>query len=293
VSPSAALAAIPLRWLAVTGGSLLSAGMFGVSWWVLRTPDSLPRALWARYVAFLDAKLRVLFSPVQGARVALAQLAALGALVAVQILARPSWTVLAAAVVAFAPAIVLARKCAKRKRGIEAQLNGFTLGLVHALKAAPSVANAFQTMVDLTAQPMQSEIAYAVKAMRLGASLDQALLLMASRIGSPDFDAIASSMLIGRNVGGDLPTVLEATAGALREMSRLEQVVRVKTAEGKAQLWVLAIFPLFLIFGLGTLMPSYFDVLFESLTGYVLAGISVACWGGSIVVARRIINFSV
>jgi tight adherence protein B len=148
-------------------------------------------------------------------------------------------------------------------------------------------------MVDLSAEPMRGEVSHAVKAMRFGASLDQALLLMASRIGSADFDLVASSLLIGRNVGGDLPRILETTAASLREMGRLEQLVRAKTAEGKAQLWVLAVFPLFLIVGLAGLMPSYFDVLTSSFVGYLLAGISASCWAGSIVLARKIVHVAI
>jgi tight adherence protein B len=287
-----ALSTIDLRLLKVAGGAFFTAGLFGMTWLALRSPDSLPNTLWMRYVAFLDAKLRLLFSSTKGGRIALGQLGGLATLAIVAAVAKSFWILLVALIVVVAPAFVLERRCAKRKLAIEAQLNRFTMGLVNALKASPSLANAFQTMVDLTAQPMQSELSYAVKAMRLGASLDQALLLMASRIGSADFDVIASSMLIGRNVGGDLPSLLESTAGSLREMARLEHVVRIKTAEGRAQLWVLAIFPLFLIFGLVSLMPTYFDVLTGSLAGYVLAGLSALCWGSSIVVAARIVNFS-
>ena len=43
----------------------------------------------------------------------------------------------------------------------------------------------------------------------------------------------------GRQVGGNLPKVLETTAHTLREMKRLEGVIRTKTADGRMQLWVI------------------------------------------------------
>lgn len=293
MSATSLLAAIDAHWMAWAGAGLFVVGLFAATWLGARSPDAPPYRLWARYVTFLETKLRLMFLPTRGRVIALGQVGALVALLVLQILVRPSWTLELGLAVVVAPTLLIARLQKKRKAAIELQLNGFAMSLANALKATPSLGSAFQTMVDLTAQPMQSEISYAVKAMRFGASLDQALLLMASRIGSADFDVIVSSMLIGRSVGGDLPAILESTAASLREMSRLEQLVRAKTAEGKAQLWVLAIFPLFLIFGLSSLMPNYFDVLSSSLVGYVLAGLSAVLWGSSIVVARRIVNVSI
>jgi tight adherence protein B len=291
VSP--ALLFVDPRWLEVSGVCCFTLGLLAFTWLTLRTPDSLPYRLWTRYVTFLESKLRLMFLRTSGRAIALGQVGAIVALVAIRIVASPWWAWVGMGVVLVLPTMVIERMQKKRKGAIEAQLNGFAMSLANALKATPSLAAAFQTMADLTAEPMRSELSYAVKAMRFGASLDQALLLMAGRVGIPDFDVVVSSLLIGRNVGGDLPSILESTAQSLREMTRLEQLIRAKTAEGKAQLWVLAIFPLFLVFGLASLMPSYFDVLTGSFAGYVLAFLSAAFWGGSIVLARKIINVAI
>jgi tight adherence protein B len=293
MSPATLFAYLDPRVIELAGVLLFTLGLLAFTFLTLRAPDSLPFRLWTRYVTFLESKLRLMFLRTSGRNIALAQVGAIVALIAVRIVASPSWIWIAMGVVAVLPSIAIERMRKKRKVAIEAQLNGFTMSLANALKATPSLGAAFQTMADLTAEPMKSELSYAVKAMRFGASLDQALLLMAGRIAVPDLDVIVSSLLIGRNVGGDLPTILESTAHSLREMTRLEQLVRAKTAEGKAQLWVLAVFPLFLVFGLASLMPNYFDVLTASFAGYVLAFLSAAFWGGSIVLARKIVNVAI
>jgi hypothetical protein len=81
---------------------------------------------------------------------------------------------------------------------------------------------------------MRQEVDLALKEMKVGSTLDQALLHMAARVGSRQLDSALSSILIGRQVGGNLPRVLETTAGTLREMRRLEGVVRTKTAGARA-----------------------------------------------------------
>ncbi len=280
-----------LKW---AGFLLLAVGLLGATWTTVVYRDGLPYRMWARYVSFLESQLRLMFITTSGHLIATLQLGALGLLLVIILTARAGDVWLFAILpIAFGPAMWIDRRRKKRVVQIERQLNGFALGLANALKATPSLGDAFRTLSDLTAQPLQEEILYAVKAMRFGASLEQALILMASRIGSPNVDMVISSLLIGRNVGGDLPTILERTATSMREMTRLEDLVRSKTAEGRAQLWVLALFPLGLMLGLSSLMHGYFNVMTSSFIGYLLSGIAAAMWMGSILLARKIMAVNV
>ena len=129
--------------------------------------------------------------------------------------------------------------------------------------------------------------------MKVGSTLDQALLHMASRVGSRQLDSALSSILIGRQVGGNLPKVLETTALTLREMRRLEGVVRTKTAEGKAQLWVIGLMPFGLLLGLNFMWPGYFAPLTQSLTGYLITIGCTACWVAAIFLARKVLNVDI
>ena len=112
---------------------------------------------------------------------------------------------------------------------------------------------------------------------------------MASRVGSRQLDSALSSVLIGRQVGGNLPRVLESTANTLREMRRLEGVVRTKTAEGKMQLWVIGIMPFALLVLMNQVWPGYFAPLTASFTGYLLSTGIVASWATSIILARKVL----
>jgi len=100
-------------------------------------------------------------------------------------------------------------------------------------------------------------------------------------------------VLIGRQVGGNLPKILETTAAALREMQRLEGVVRTKTAEGKTQLWVLALFPFFMLYAFDKISPGYFEPLTENFLGYTCAVIAFTLWVAAILWARKILNVDI
>ena len=107
------------------------------------------------------------------------------------------------------------------------------LSLANALKSTPSIGAAFQSVAPVLRDPMRQEVDLAIKEMKVGSTLDQALLHMAARVGSRQLDSALSSTDIGRQVGGNLPKVLESTSATLREMARLDGVIRTKTAEGK------------------------------------------------------------
>ena len=253
----------------------------------LRPPRILAR-VYGRYVADLDTRLRLLFIDARGSAVALAQLAAAlllaGASVALGKPALALWL----AVIAFLPRILLERAQRRRRQKIEEKLDGFVLALANALRANPSIGAALASVLPMTQRPIDQELELLLREMRVGSTIEQALLGFGQRADSLPVDAVLSSLLIGRKVGGNVPEILENTASSLREMARLAGVLRAKTAEGRVQTTVLAVFPLVLVFAFDALSPGYFDPLTRSATGVTIIAISVCFWVVSVLLARRI-----
>ena len=102
-------------------------------------------------------------------------------------------------------------------------------------------------------------------------------------------DTALSAVLIGRTVGGNLPRVLETTAGSLREMQRLEGVIRSKTADGRMQLYVIGAMPAVLVVLMNVVWPGYFNPLTDNIIGYVIVVGVVIMWASAIVVARKVL----
>lgn len=284
---------VPLSVLPWLGVGLVALALFAATWAVAADAQGPARRLFARYVAYLERKLRLMFIFDKGRTIALAQLGLLGVVAALGLaFGLPlGWLVAIAIVVGPPWAVERARQ--KRVERIEAQLDTFLLALANALKTTPSIGDAFGSVQTLVAAPLRQEVELSVKEMRLGSTLDQALLHMAGRVGSRQLDAALSSVLVGRQIGGNLPRILETTSESLREMARLEGVVRSKTAEGKAQLWVLALFPFVMIFALNAVREGYFEPLTESVTGYVVALVAAGFWVSSLVVARKVLAVDV
>jgi tight adherence protein B len=273
------------------GVALFTAGIGLSAWTFIANPDSVFHRGWARYCGSLETKLYRAFIFRPGYQIAIGQIIAVFVVAVVATLGWTRWTYcgVTAIVVALAPTAYLTRQLRLRVRMIDVEVEGFLVAVANALKSRPAVGDSIASVLALTPNPLRQELELSVKQMRLGSTVEQTLISMGARIGSKQLDMALSALLIGRQVGGNLPTIMETTAAAMREMGRLEGVVRTKTADGKAQMWVLAVFPFVLMLGFNAVRPGYFDCLSETLWGYIATIVAFACWGASILVARRIL----
>ncbi len=242
-----------------------------------------------RYVSYLERKLRAMFifSPPQ--MIPVGQVAAAYMLTLVVMLLEIPAVALGYVLIAIAPVVWLEKMRRERLEAIDDQLDTFILALANALKSTPSIGAALDSVVAVIDEPMRSEVDLAVKEMKVGSTLEQSLLHMAARIGSRSVDSSLSAVLIGRQVGGNLPKILETTAMTLREMRRLDGVIKSKTAEGRMQLWVIGFMPFVFMVMLNFFWPGYFDILTKSFSGYVVIAFVCILWVASLVTARKVL----
>src|SRR5262249_43696229 len=106
----------------------------------------------------------------------------------------------------------------ERLRKLEELLDSWLLMLANALKASPSLGEAISNSAKLIRPPFSEEIDLVLKEMKLGTPLDQAVLNMSRRVNSRVISSSLATILVGRQTGGDLPNILETSAGTLREM---------------------------------------------------------------------------
>jgi tight adherence protein B len=253
-------------------------------------PDTLLRRLLFRYVATLERRMRLMFIPTPGIFIVVAQgvvsLVVLGLVLA----GMTPLLVLALPVIAFAPVTVLEHMRKRRVQKIEQVLDGFVLALANALRATPSAGKALATIQGVTPAPLDREIELVLREMRVGSTLEQALANLSARVRSFQLDAAMSGLLIGRQTGGNVPEILDSAAQTLREMARLQGVLRAKTAEGRAQANLLAVFPLGLLLAFDTASPGYFKPLTESASGMIVSLVAVGMWLTSVLLMRKIME---
>jgi tight adherence protein B len=177
----------------------------------------------------------------------------------------------------------------QRAKLIEARIDGFTLAFANALRATPNIARALESVAVSVPSPLHEELELTLRELRVGSTLEQALSDLGARIGSSQFDATMSALLIGRRVGGNVPEILNDTAVSLREIVRLQSTLRAKTADGRVQALVLAAFPVAIAVAFDLLMPGYFGPLTQSFAGSVVLAVAGGCWIAAVLLSRKIL----
>lgn len=281
-----------LRAIGDAGILLVVLGLGAAAFGALRRDTWLTRQ-YRRYTAHLDRSLRLLFIKGSAKRLVAGQLIGMAALCAAGVLLDLQLAHGLAGIAALGPTAYLAKKRSAHVKQVESQAESLVTALANCLKSVPSPALAMSHVVAVLPSPMRLEIDRVLREMRVGSTLEQALLNMSSRLRSPELDAALSALLIGLQVGGNLPRVLESTADTIREMNRLEGVVRTKTSDGRAQLWVLALFPFVICFAFSLLDPGYFVPLQTTFLGTLVVIVALTFWIVGLLLARRIVKVDI
>ena len=249
------------------------------------------RAL-SRYVAGLDGKLRFLRIGVRGSRLVTAQLLGAVAIVVAGAMHRGTLLLLLP-LLALVPHFILERRVTERVTKLESQIEPWLVAIANALKASPSLGEAIASSATVVSAPMSQEVETLIKEYELGAPLDRALDSLAERVPTRTLQSTVLALKIARKSGGDYSTMLENAAAALRELARLEGVVRTKTAEGRAQAYVIGGIPFPLILCVNWMDPRFFQPLVVTFAGNLMIGAAVVLWVLAILLARKVLAVDV
>lgn len=281
---------IALGWIGVAIAAV------GTAWTLYVQLAGADSALWGllgRYETWLARDvdfLRLAFKPRQ---IAIAQAVACVACVATSVLVWSPAPIFAIPLIIGVPLGLIQRARDKRVLELEDQMGAWMVGLANTLRATPALGVALDYSSRLVGTPLSEELDLMLKERDLGTPVDHALRKMGDRIDSRTVRSVLAALIIGRSTGGKLPDILEVSAGQLREMQRLEGVIRTKTAEGRGQAWVLALMPFGLLFGIHLVDHDFFLPLTYSYIGYLVMAIGFGLWLGAILVARKILQLDI
>ena len=183
-------------------------------------------------------------------------------------------SLVAAALGASAPFLVLMNKRNRRQKLMADQLPDALDFLCRALRAGHSMSTGFQLMSEELPQPISGEFRRIYEQHSLGASMEDTLRAAVDRVDSADFAFFVTAVLIQRQTGGDLGEVLNNIGTMIRHRVRLQQHVKAKTAEGRFTGYILAAFPAVLFVVIYCLKRDYAGQLVEKREGLMMLGLA-------------------
>jgi len=243
----------------------------------------------------LDAKLEQAGLPMKaGEFVALTAVCAVaGGVLGAFLLANIIFVLMVAVVAGLIPYVWLVRARSQRQKKMAEQLADVLSILASSLRAGHSFLQALDQVANEIKDPSASEFHRVVSEIRLGRSVDDAMVEMADRIGSEDMRWAVMAVNIQRQVGGNLAEVLDIVATTVRERAYIHRQVRVLSAEGRISIGILSALPFGIFFYLTLVNPDYVGVLFTHPIGRILLVGGATLMGLGILVMTRIVRIDV
>lgn len=184
-----------------------------------------------------------------------------------------TWSVLA--FVFFIPGIIWAVLRKKRFAKFEEQLPDAFVMLSSSLQSGASLNMALETVTAQSPVPLSQEFGLLVKRMRLGVTLEDALIELEQRLPMQSFVMASSAIRISREVGGNLVDTINSMAKTLRRKKMMEGKIESLTAQGRAQGIFMAMLPVILALLLSFIEPEAMRKLYTTKEGLVVLFIMV------------------
>jgi tight adherence protein B len=142
--------------------------------------------------------------------------------------------------------------------------------IIGSLRAGFSFPQALRTVVEEAAPPIKDEMEFVLKEMQYGRSLEDSLNDLKERMPSEDLDLMIQAILIQRQVGGNLASVLDKIVETIRDRTKIQRQIQTLTAQGRLSGIVIGLLPIILGFVIYLIQPSYIGTLFHHPIGIML-----------------------
>lgn len=135
-------------------------------------------------------------------------------------------------------------KAKERVKKFESQLSDALIIACSCLKSGLSFTQAMETIAKDMDDPISGEFALVIKEMSMGASMEEALDKLNTRIKSKHLALMVSAVLVQRQTGGNLSQILENISNTIKERMKLQQELKSATASGKMSGTVVGMMPI-------------------------------------------------
>ncbi|MCK9275467.1 MAG: type II secretion system F family protein [Syntrophales bacterium] len=201
--------------------------------------------------------------------------------------------VISAAVFGVSPFLYILKKKNKRIRKFGNQLPEALDLIARALKAGHAFTSGMKLAASEFEDPLGTEFQETLDQINFGISVQAALKSLGDRIDCQDLKYFVVSVILQRETGGNLATIIENIARLMRERAKLKGKIRTLSAEGRLSAMILLGLPFVIVLALRFSNPKYIDMLFTVPAGRIMVAISLMMMGIGALVIRKIVNFKV
>ena len=189
--------------------------------------------------------------------------------------------------------IFVAWRAYRRRNAFTEQLGDCLTTVANALRAGYSFPQAVEVVAKEMEPPISDEFAQVSREVSMGVPLEAALEAMGRRVGSADLDLMITSVLIQREVGGNLAQILDNIGDTIQERIRMKREIFALTAQGRLSAWVLIVLPFVMALFMYIFKPEYIMVLIDDPLGRMAMFVSLFLEVIGYIVIQKIVHIDV
>jgi len=159
---------------------------------------------------------------------------------------------------------------ARRKRIMREQLPDVIDHIARAVRAGQTVDQAINLVGGTAPQPLGLEFRRCAGQLNMGLSVDAAMRALSRRIPIPEMRILASTFVVQRRAGGNLPATLERLAKVIRDRITYYRQFRAATAGSRMSMIVVAVTGPLVALYMMIFQPEFFGRFFESTFGWLM-----------------------
>jgi tight adherence protein B len=174
------------------------------------------------------------------------------------------------AVGAVLPSMFINEMDKKRRKKFVLQLVDGLMIMNSCLKGGLTLTQSFEVLAEETTPPLGHEVSLLNREIKVGVTLEEALLRLEKRMPSEEMTLIVSAVLVARETGGDLTKVFSRLVETIRDRIKLRELVTTLTLQARLQSIIISLLgPVFFLV-VRKIRPDHFDVMWRDSLGRML-----------------------
>ncbi|PIS10305.1 MAG: hypothetical protein COT73_10075 [Bdellovibrio sp. CG10_big_fil_rev_8_21_14_0_10_47_8] len=152
---------------------------------------------------------------------------------------------------------------------VDQMVDGLTI-MANGIKSGLSVTQSMERLVENLGNPLSQEFSLVLSQIRLGRSVEEALIELGERVPRPDVQMFVTSINILKETGGNLAETFTTICTTIRERQKIEKKIQAMTAQGLMQGIIITLVPIALIIVFMFVNPGYITPMFNTTLGLIL-----------------------
>jgi len=138
------------------------------------------------------------------------------------------------------------------------------------LKGGLTLVQSFEVLSEEISAPMKQEISLLNREIKVGVTLEEALVRLDKRMPSEEMTLVSSAILVARETGGDLTKVFSKLVETIRDRLKLKDLVATLTLQARLQAIIISLLgPVFFLV-VRKIDPEHFNVMWQDDIGRIL-----------------------